>query len=136
MLFPAAVGLASVDLSFEYFGRRFNQHPIAIIDMPEPSDTGKVLREFFLEMHDLAVRGVFLKGKQGGDEWLHKPFLKGHLADAVARYISLSLSLSLSFPLFVVVGGAAAAFADVTFCISPPPLTSLHNASSIFGGDE
>lgn len=50
--------------------------------------------------------------------------------------VYIFISLSLSFPLFVVVGGAAAAFADVTFCISPPPLTSIHNASSIFGGDE
>ena len=85
MFFPATVSLASVDLSFEYFGRRFNQHPLAIIDMPEPSDMGKVLRECFLEMHDLAVRGLLLKGKKG-DEWLHKPFLKGHLADVVARF--------------------------------------------------
>ena len=79
------MGLASVDLSFEYFGRRFNQHPIAIIDTPEPSDTGKVLRDFFLDMKNLALRGIFLKRKEGGDEWLHKPFLKGHLADVVAR---------------------------------------------------
>ena len=50
--------------------------------------------------------------------------------------VYISISLSLSFPLFVVVGGDDAAFADVAFCISPPPLASLHNASSIVGGDE
>ena len=85
MLFPATVGLASMDLSFEYFGRRFNQQPIAIIDLPEPSDTGKILREFYMDMKNLAIRGILLKGKDGGEPWLHKPFLKGHLADGVAR---------------------------------------------------
>ena len=83
--FLEAVGLASRGLSFECIGRRFNQHSIAIIDKPEASDTGKVLREFFLDLKNLSLRGIFLKRKEGGDEWLHKPISKGHLADVVAR---------------------------------------------------
>jgi hypothetical protein len=85
LYFAAVVGLSCCDLSYEYFGRRFNQQPIAIIDLPEPSDTGKTLREFYMDMNDLAIRGIFLKAKNGEDPWLHKPYLKGHLADGVAR---------------------------------------------------
>jgi hypothetical protein len=81
----AIYGLSSSDLSYEYFGRRFNQQPTAIIDLPEPSDTRKVLREFYRDMNVLVIRGVFIKGINGGDQWLHMPFLKGHLADGVAR---------------------------------------------------
>jgi hypothetical protein len=82
--FNAVVGLSSTDLSFEYFGRRFNQQPIAIIDLPEPSDTGKILREFFSDMKDLATRGLYIQGKDG-HQWLHKPFLQGYMAYGVAR---------------------------------------------------
>jgi hypothetical protein len=78
------VGLSSTDLNSEYFGRRFNQQPIAIFDVPEPSDTGKALAEFYLDMHHLGQRGIYLESEPG-KAWLHKPFLKGHLADAVAR---------------------------------------------------
>ena len=81
----AVVGLSSTDLSYEYFGRMFNQQPIAIIDLPEPSDTGKILRKVYRDINVLAIRGVFIKGINGGDQWLHKPFLKGHLADSFAR---------------------------------------------------
>ena len=84
-VFYAVVGLASCELSSEYFGRRFNHQPIAIIDLPEPSNTGKVIREFFLDMQSLAERGLWLKDYKGGAQYLHKPFLKGHLADGVAR---------------------------------------------------
>ena len=80
----AVVGLSSTDLSSEYFGRRFNQQPIAIFDVPEPSDTGKALVEFYTDMHHLGKRGIYLQNEIG-KEWLHKPFLKGHLADVVAR---------------------------------------------------
>ena len=78
------VGLSSTDLSAEYMGRRFNQQPIAIFDVPEPSDTGKAMVEFYKDMQQLGERGIYLRDEVG-DEWLHKPFLKGHLADAVAR---------------------------------------------------
>ena len=78
------VGLSSTDLSREFFGRRFSQQPIAIFDVPEPSDTGKALVEFYRDMQELGTRGIYLKHRTG-EEWLHKPFLKGHLADAVAR---------------------------------------------------
>ena len=83
----AVVGLSSTDLPREYFGRRFNQQPIAIFDLPEPPNTGKALVEFFTEMRTLSLRGLFIKDPVRGP-WLHKPFLKGHLADAVARYVS------------------------------------------------
>ena len=76
--------MASTDLSKEYFGRRFNHRPIAIFDVPEPSDTGKALVEFFKDMKTLSVRGLYIHDPERGP-WLHKPFLKGHLADAVAR---------------------------------------------------
>ena len=76
--------MSSVDLSSEFFGRRFNQQPIAIFDVPEPSDTGKALVEFFEDVKSLGTRGVYLSNSPD-DEWLHKVFLKGHLADAVAR---------------------------------------------------
>ena len=85
LLIYAVVGLSSCDLSSEYFGRRFNQQPIAIIDLPEPSNTGKVIREFFMDMQSLGERSLWMKDYNGGDNWIHKPFLKGHLADAVAR---------------------------------------------------
>jgi hypothetical protein len=78
------VGLPSSDLSCEFFGRRFNQQPIAIFDIPEPSNTGKALVEFFQDMRPLGTRGIYLSNSQG-EEWLHKVFLKGHLANVVAR---------------------------------------------------
>ena len=85
-IFYAIVGLSSCDLSSEFFGRKFNQQPVAIIDIPEPSNTGKVMLEFFEDMQRLVVRGIWLTDyKSGGAKWLHKPFLKGHLGDAVAR---------------------------------------------------
>ena len=80
------VGLSSIDLNKDYFGRRFNQQPIAIFDLPEPSNTGKALVKFFTDMKTLSSRGMYIKDPEKG-QWLHKPFLKGHLADAVARYV-------------------------------------------------
>ena len=55
------VGLSSTHLNSEYFGRRFNQQPIAIFDVPEPSDTGKALAEFYLDMHHLGQIGIYLE---------------------------------------------------------------------------
>ena len=74
-----------MDLSHEYFGKRINQQPVAIFDIPEPSDTGKALVEFFTDMRKLAVSGIYLQNSSGKEPVLHKAFLKGHLADAVAR---------------------------------------------------
>jgi len=71
----AIVGLASTDLSYEYSGRRCNQQPIAIIDLPEPSDTRKILRDLYKDMNVLVIGEFFTKGINGGDQWLHKPFL-------------------------------------------------------------
>jgi hypothetical protein len=79
------VGLSSSDLNHEYFGRRFNQQPVAIFDIPEPSNTGKALKEFFVDMKSLATQGIRLSDPTGDESWIHKAFLKGHLADAVAR---------------------------------------------------
>ena len=80
------VGLSSIDLNKDYFGRRCNQQPIAIFDLPEPSNIGKALVEFFTDMKTLSSRGMYIKDPERG-QWLHTPFLKGHLADAVARYV-------------------------------------------------
>ena len=80
----AVVGLSSTHLNSEYFGRRFNQQPIAIFDVPEPFDTGKSLAKFYLDMHDLGQRGIYLE-IEPGKAWMLKPFLKGQLADDVAR---------------------------------------------------
>ena len=91
------VGLASADLSGEFFGRRFNQQPIAIFNVPEPSDIGKALVEFFSDMKMLGSRGMYVTNDMG--RWIHKPFLKGHLADVVASYTTLSRRLSRSLPL-------------------------------------
>ncbi len=74
-----------MDLSHEYFGKRINQQPIAIFDIPEPSDTGKALVEFYTDMNTLGVSGIYLQDPSGKKHVLHKAFLKGHLADAVAR---------------------------------------------------
>jgi len=52
----AVVDLSSIYLSAEYFGRRFNYQPIAIFDVPEPSDTGKTLNDFCRDIHSLGVR--------------------------------------------------------------------------------
>ena len=86
LILYAVVVLASCDLSSEFFGRRFNQNPVAIIDISEPSNTGKEIREFFGDMQRMAVRGIWLIDyKGGGAKWLHKPFLKGHLENAFVR---------------------------------------------------
>ena len=85
-VYLAVVGLASTDLSREFFGRRFNHQPVAIFDIPEPPDTGKALVEFFKDMKELSLRGLYIHDPVRG-AWLHKPFLKGHLADVVARYV-------------------------------------------------
>jgi len=78
------VGLSSSNLSCEFFGRRFNHLAIAFFDIPEPSNTGKALVEFFQDKRSLGTRGIYLSNSQG-EELLHKVFLKGHLADVVAR---------------------------------------------------
>jgi hypothetical protein len=78
------VGLSSIDLSREYFGRRFNQKSIAIFDIHEPCDTGKAFIEFYKEMRTLSMQGLYIHDPERG-LWLHTPFLKGHLANAVAR---------------------------------------------------
>ena len=57
--------------------------PIAIFEVPEPSNTGKALVEFYRDMQELGTRGTYLKHNTG-EEWLRKPFWKGHLSDAVA----------------------------------------------------
>ena len=60
IFFLLVVGLSSIDLSREYFGRRFNQKPIAIFDIPEPCDIGKALIEFFKEMRTLSMQGLYI----------------------------------------------------------------------------
>jgi len=80
----AVVGLSFTDLSREYFGRRFNQQPIIIFNIPEPSNTGKALVEFFQDMKRLSLRGLYIQDFERGP-CIHKPVLKGHLADALAR---------------------------------------------------
>ncbi len=80
----AFVGLSSTNLSSEYLCRSFNEQPIAIFDVPELSDTGKTMVEFYMDMHQLGQRGIYLEN-EFGKEWLHNPFLKDHLADDVAR---------------------------------------------------
>ena len=93
-MFFAVVGLSSADLSPEYFSRKINQQPIAILDIPEPPDTGKALAEFFMDMKTLGSRGIYLTSPLPGVKpVLHKVFLKGHLADAVARYSRPTLAL-------------------------------------------
>jgi hypothetical protein len=52
------VGLSSIDLSREYFARRYNQKPIAIFDIPEPCDVGKARIEFYKEMRTLSIQGL------------------------------------------------------------------------------
>ena len=78
------VCLSSIDLSTEYFGRRFSQKPIAIFDISEPCDTRKALIEFLKEMRTLSVQGLYIHDPERGP-WLYKSFLKEHLADALAR---------------------------------------------------
>jgi hypothetical protein len=80
------VALSSVDLIHEYFGKRMNLQPIAIYDIPDPSDKGKALAEFYKDMDTLALRGINFKGHSDKKLVLHNAFLKGHLGDAVARY--------------------------------------------------
>ena len=84
LCFCLVVGLSSSDLSCEYFGRRFNHQPIAIFDIPEPSNTGKALLEFFQDIRSLGTRGLYIS-KSPDETFLHKVFIKGHLADGVAR---------------------------------------------------
>ena len=80
------VGSSSAYLSLEYFSRKINQQFISIFDIPEPSDTGKALVEFYMDMKTLGFRGIYLPSPSPGEEpVLHKVFLKGHLADAIAR---------------------------------------------------
>jgi hypothetical protein len=96
VVFYAVAGLSSCDLSSEYFGRRFNQQPIAIIDLPEPPNTGMAIREFFMDIQELAERGLWLNDyKGGGARWHHKPFLKGQLACCWCCKISHDLIVAL-----------------------------------------
>ena len=81
-----------MDLSHEYFRKRINQQPIAIFDITEPSDTDKALVEFissvfisYTDMNTLGASGIYLQDPSGEEHVLHKAFLNGHLADAVAR---------------------------------------------------
>ena len=86
IVYLAVVGLASTDLSREYFGSRFNHQPAVIFDLPEPPNTRKALVEFFKDMKELLLRGLHIHDPVRG-AWLNKSFLKGHLADVVARYV-------------------------------------------------
>ena len=76
--------MSSTDLNGEFFGRRFNQQPIAIFDLSEPSDTRKAMVEFYPDMNDTVSRGILLTNSSR-EVWLHKAFLKGHLVNVVAR---------------------------------------------------
>ena len=85
-------------MSGEFFGRGFNQQLIAIFDVLEPSDVGKALVEFYTDMKILATGGIYLAYESMGRR-LHKAFLKGDLADVVARYVGVSHNLPLPLPL-------------------------------------
>ena len=93
------VDLASTYSSGKYFGIRFNQQTIAIFDVHEPYNTWKALVEFYNDMKIAGYRGMYLTYDNG--RWLHKASLKGHLADYVARYATLSHRISFSLPFSV-----------------------------------
>jgi len=57
----AVVKFSVTDLSYDYSGRRLNQQPIAIIDLPESSDTRKILQELYWDMNDLAMKNFQFK---------------------------------------------------------------------------
>jgi hypothetical protein len=45
----AGVGISCLDLNDEAFGTSFNIKPVAIFNVPEPSNTCEALREKFLD---------------------------------------------------------------------------------------
>jgi len=62
----AIVGLSSTNLSGELFGRSFNQQPIAIFDLLDPSNTRNALVKFYKDMQEPGTSGIFHINSFGG----------------------------------------------------------------------
>ena len=86
LVFLSSRGLVFIRFELQSFsgGWRFNEHPLAIFYIPEPLNTRKLLAEGSQDIRSLGTRGVYLLNSQK-EECLHKVFLKGHLANDVAR---------------------------------------------------
>ena len=83
----SGVGISCLDVDEDAFGKAFNVQPVAIFDMPEPSNTCKVLREMFLDLKRVGEFGIYLH--RGGEEdpelYTHKAFVASMWCDGVAR---------------------------------------------------
>ena len=80
------------------FGKAFNIKPVAIFNVPEPSNTCKALREMFLDFKTAGEYGILLSRGNGGGEnetYIHKAFNCAMWADGVARYVKDVLLLFL-----------------------------------------
>jgi hypothetical protein len=53
-------------LSGELFGSSFNQQPIAIFDLPDPSNTRNALVKFYKDMQEPGTSGIFHINSFGG----------------------------------------------------------------------
>jgi hypothetical protein len=83
----AGVGISCLDIDDEAFGYAFNIQPLALFEIPEPSNTCKVLREMFLDLKRAGEYGIYLPREEGDNKeiYLHKAFLSSIWADGVAR---------------------------------------------------
>ena len=83
----AGVGISCLDLNDEAFGKAFNIQPVAIFNVPEPSNTCKALREMFLDLKTTGEYGILISSGTGRDDdaYIHKAFNCAMWADGVAR---------------------------------------------------
>jgi hypothetical protein len=84
----AGVGISCLDLNDEAFGKAFNIKPVAIFNLPEPSNTCKALREMFLDFKTIGEYGILLSRgtRRDDDVYIHKAFNCAMWADGVAKY--------------------------------------------------
>ncbi len=95
----AGVGISCLDVDDAAFGKAFNIQPVAIFNVPEPSNTCKALLEMFLDFKTAGEYGILLSRGKGYDDdtYIHKVFNCAMWADGVARYGAEMLILLLLF---------------------------------------
>ena len=86
VIFPG-VGISCLDLDDEAFGKAFNIKPVALFNVPKPSNTCKALRDMFLDFLTAGEYDILLSRgtRRDDDAYIHKAFNCAMWADGVAR---------------------------------------------------
>ena len=114
----ASVGISCLDLNDEAFGKAFNIKPVAICNLPEPSNTCKALREMFLDFKTAGEYEILLSRgtRRDDDVYIYKAFNCAMWVDGATRYflmLSKLMLLLLSFSSLVIVCDVGVASTNV-----------------------